>query len=44
MENYGVYLTDLETIETRTLPVPVLAVGEALLEVDYCGICGSDLH
>ncbi len=25
-------------------PVPVPAPGEVLVEVAYCGICGSDLH
>ncbi len=44
MENYGAYLTELEQIEVRTLPVPGTGTGEALIEVDYCGICGSDLH
>jgi L-iditol 2-dehydrogenase len=25
-------------------PVPVPAAGQVLLEVDHCGICGSDIH
>lgn len=44
MKNYGAFLTDLEQIEVRDMPMPVRGVGEALIEVDYVGICGSDLH
>jgi len=32
-----------EVIISEVLP-PKLSSGEVLIEVDYCGICGSDLH
>ena len=44
MKNYGVFLTEIEQIENKEIPMPTPAVGEALIQVDYCGICGSDLH
>ena len=31
-------------VEVEHLPVPVPAPGQVLVEVGYCGICGSDLH
>ena len=31
-------------IEIQEIPRPVPDEGEALVRVDYCGICGSDLH
>lgn len=31
-------------IEIAEMSVPVPAAGEALIEIDYCGICGTDLH
>jgi 2-desacetyl-2-hydroxyethyl bacteriochlorophyllide A dehydrogenase len=30
--------------EIREVPVPVPGDGEVLIKVDYCAICGSDLH
>jgi (R,R)-butanediol dehydrogenase/meso-butanediol dehydrogenase/diacetyl reductase len=29
---------------TETRPVPVPGPGQVLVEVDHCGICGSDIH
>jgi 2-desacetyl-2-hydroxyethyl bacteriochlorophyllide A dehydrogenase len=37
-------LTDLETISFLNKPVPEIGPGEVLLKVEYCGICGSDVH
>lgn len=31
-------------LEVRDIPTPDLAPGELLVEIDYCGVCGSDLH
>jgi threonine dehydrogenase-like Zn-dependent dehydrogenase len=31
-------------VEVEERPVPRPAVGEVLVEVDHCGICGSDIH
>ncbi len=33
-----------EQLEARDLPVPEPAKGEALVQVRYAGICGTDLH
>ena len=30
--------------EVRDLPDPDPAAGEAVVDVAYCGVCGSDLH
>ncbi len=32
------------TLEVTDMPVPSLGPTDVLLEVDYCGVCGSDLH
>jgi (R,R)-butanediol dehydrogenase/meso-butanediol dehydrogenase/diacetyl reductase len=31
-------------VEVEARPVPCPGPGQVLLEVDYCGICGSDIH
>lgn len=36
--------TDLKKIEFREKPRPQTGSDEVLLEVKYCGICGSDVH
>ncbi|MFP3123781.1 alcohol dehydrogenase catalytic domain-containing protein [Ectobacillus funiculus] len=33
-----------QKIELQEKALPVLNVGEVLVEVAYCGVCGSDLH
>src|SRR3954447_11424188 len=33
-----------ERLEVVDMPSPVPAKGQLLLEVEHCGICGSDLH
>jgi L-gulonate 5-dehydrogenase len=35
--------TALKKIECRDIPQPTVRPGEALIEVHYCGICGSDV-
>ncbi len=37
-------LTGRQTIEIREVPTPRPQKGEVLIEVHYCGICGSDVH
>lgn len=32
------------SIQVRTVPMPELHDGEALIKVRYCGICGTDVH
>ena len=33
-----------EQIELREFPVPEAAPSKAVVQIDYCGICGTDLH
>jgi len=37
-------LRDLKDIALVEKPVPKIGAGEALVKVEYCGICGSDVH
>ena len=37
-------LVDLRRIEIQNKPKPVIQSGEVLVKVEYCGICGSDVH
>src|SRR5439155_26284140 len=37
-------LSDYRVLEIIDLPVPEAAVGEVLVRVASCGICGSDVH
>jgi threonine dehydrogenase-like Zn-dependent dehydrogenase len=37
-------LTDLKKIEFIEKQKPEINAGEALVKVEYCGICGSDVH
>lgn len=37
-------LVDLRRIEFQEKPKPVIKAGEVLVKVEYCGICGSDVH
>lgn len=32
------------SIQVKTVPMPELNEGEALIKVRYCGICGTDVH
>jgi (R,R)-butanediol dehydrogenase / meso-butanediol dehydrogenase / diacetyl reductase len=40
----AVAITDERTVAVVDIDRPVPGVGEVLLDVRYCGICGSDLH
>lgn len=40
----GVFLGAGRPLELREFPLPVLEAGEALVRVECCTICGSDLH
>jgi alcohol dehydrogenase/L-iditol 2-dehydrogenase len=33
-----------KAVEVRDVPVPTIGRGECLVEVKFCGICGSELH
>ena len=39
-----IVLTDVEKIEIVESPIPVPRAGEAVVRIQYAGICGSDLH
>lgn len=43
-EMHAMVLTEDRHIELQTRPTPELAPGRVLLDIDLCGICGSDLH
>ncbi len=36
--------TELKKIEFQEKPKPAVGSGDVLLKVEYCGICGSDVH
>jgi len=44
MKNRAAYMTGINKMEIRELPVPVPKEKEILLKVEYVGICGSDVH
>lgn len=44
MKNRAAYMTDLNKMEIREIPVPEPKRGEVLIQVGYVGICGSDVH
>lgn len=44
MKNRAVFMTGLNHMEMREIPVPVPKEKEILLKVEYVGICGSDVH
>ena len=41
---HAMVLTKGRAIELQSRATPTLGTGEVLLDVDLCGICGSDLH
>lgn len=43
MKNQSIYITNPREVEIRDVEMPVVREGEALLELLYGGICGSDL-
>jgi L-iditol 2-dehydrogenase len=44
MGNKAVFMTGLNKMEMREIPMPVPKEKEILLKVEYVGICGSDVH
>ena len=36
--------TGIEQLEIRDMPDPIAGKGESLVKIDFCGICGSDMH
>ena len=43
MKNQSIYITNPREVEIRDAEMPIVREGEALLELLYGGICGSDL-
>lgn len=44
MKNYAAYMTALNQIEIQEEPMPKPKAGEVLIQLEYVGICGSDVH
>lgn len=44
MKNTGYFLTGIRTLEKREIPMPELSDDDVLIEMEYMGICGSDIH
>jgi len=42
--NRAAYMTALDHMEIRDIPVPQPKENEVLVKLDYVGICGSDVH
>lgn len=44
MKNQAAFMTGLNQIEIRDVPMPEPKEGQVLVKVAYVGICGSDVH
>lgn len=44
MTNQAVYMTGLNEMEIRSIPVPEVKEQQVLVKLEYVGICGSDVH
>ncbi|BDF35397.1 alcohol dehydrogenase [Lachnospiraceae bacterium] len=44
MNNRAAYMTDLDKMEIRDIEMPKAGAKEVLVELEYVGICGSDVH
>jgi Threonine dehydrogenase and related Zn-dependent dehydrogenases len=44
MKNRAAYMTEINKMEIRDAKMPVLKEKEVLVELEYVGICGSDVH
>jgi len=44
MKNRAAYMTDLDKMEIRDIEMPKAGAKEVLVELEYVGICGSDVH
>jgi L-iditol 2-dehydrogenase len=44
MENKAFYMTDLNKMEQRDIPMPDVKDDQVLVKIEYVGICGSDVH
>ena len=44
MKNRAAYMTELNKMEIREIPVPKPGESDVLVKLEYVGICGSDVH
>lgn len=44
MTNEAVFMTGINTLRTREIPLPQAGIGEVIIKIEHVGICGSDLH
>lgn len=44
MENKAIFMTGLNKMETRVVPMPTAGAGQAVIKLEYVGVCGSDVH
>lgn len=44
MENKAIFMTGLNKMETRIVPMPSAGLGQVVIKLEYLGICGSDVH
>ena len=44
MKNKAVYMTGINQLETRDIAMPKASKGNVVVQIEYVGICGSDVH
>lgn len=44
MANLAAYMTDLRTQFFKEVPMPIPGADDVIVKIEYCGICGSDVH
>lgn len=44
MANIAAYMTDLRTQFFKEVPMPTPGADDVIVKIEYCGICGSDVH
>jgi L-iditol 2-dehydrogenase len=44
MQNQAFYMTGLNKMEAREIPMPSVASDQVIIKIEYVGICGSDSH
>ncbi len=44
MKNITAYMNGPNTMSYKEIPMPIAEDSEVVVQIEYCGICGSDLH
>jgi len=44
MVNKAAYMTEVNTLFFKEVPMPKPAPNDVVVRIEYCGICGSDVH